>query len=666
VSSGRIRDIVADRFLSNHKWPTAETHRRSFLKPPFRSPLLILLTFLACLAVGRGLLLFSYWPDFDQLSAWGVVSGFLWGLRFDLSITITFIGLPLLLLALPARAVRRPAWQRFWGWLCWGVLVLFVLVIGSDLVYFSFVHRHVGSEIVPALASDAPAVLRMLFDYPLALTAAGGVAVGFGFLWPRLLEAPREALPGRRQDWAVWVCLVPLLVIAIRGGLQFKPVNVVNAFQSGSVAEGYLTLNAPFSAYHSARETRSGTDRAYYSLEDALRNVRDRIEEDGDVWSEPEYPLQRHSVGGGAAVPDSTNIVVLVLESWDALVTDAIRDEVGLEPIGVTPNFDALARDGLLFSRFLASGQRSIEGMAAILASVPTLPGLPYLGTGMEQSRLSFLGDMAAGNGYSSVFVRSAKRGSFYLDAVSALAGFDVYAGAEDILSTGSHSSEPPGFWGAWDFDSLRFLHERRLESERPFLGVFVGSTTHPPFLAPGDEWRLFEPDTDRDRFLNAVHYVDWALGRFMEMAKEGGYYDDTVFVILADQTSGFEEAETVVDRHWIPALVVGPGLPKGSVDERVGSQMDLIPTLVDLFGWTNEHASFGTSLLGAREGAALLKNGELVVQVGAEGWVMHDLTRRVGGEGEEEHLSELEQALLSAVQVAGTLLSRNRLFSGS
>ena len=91
---------------------------------------------------------------------------------------------------------------------------------------------------------------------------------------------------------------------------------------------------------------------------------------------------------------------------------------------------------------------------------------------------------------------------------------------------------------------------------------------------------------------------------------------------------------------------------------------MDLLPTLVDLFGWTNDYASFGTSLIGAREPAALLKNGEMVVQVGAEGWVMHDLTRRIAGEGEEEYV-ELERALLSAVQVTGTPLSQNRLFSG-
>ena len=106
--------------------------RPAGVRPPFRSPLLILVVFLACLVVGRGLLLVSYWSDFDELSAWGLVSGFLWGLRFDLSITLTFIGLPLLMMAVPASSAQAPAWQQSWGWLCWGVLVLFVLTIGGE------------------------------------------------------------------------------------------------------------------------------------------------------------------------------------------------------------------------------------------------------------------------------------------------------------------------------------------------------------------------------------------------------------------------------------------------------------------------------------------------------------------------------------------------------
>ena len=188
---------------------------------------------------------------------------------------------------------------------------------------------------------------------------------------------------------------------------------------------------------------------------------------------------------------------------------------------------------------------------------------------------------------------------------------------------------------------------------------------SHQPFPLPGAQWHLREPETRKDRFLNGVHYVDWALGEFIAIAKDGGYYDDTLFVILADQTSGFQETEEVVERHWVPALLLGPGIPKGVSDDRVASQMDLIPTLLDYFGWNDEHASLGTSLLGDGERAALLKNGESMLRVGANAWVMHDLRRRIAGAGPAHAQASLEQALLAEVQVVSRLLSTNRVYSG-
>ena len=316
----------------------------------------------------------------------------------------------------------------------------------------------------------------MPLDYPGMLALTSMVLVGLAAVWARLLQPPNDEPRYGLADLGVWLALLPLIVIGGRGGLQGKSLNIVNAFHSGSVAEGYLTLNGPFSAIHSGRQT-AAEAHEFLPRDEAVEIARSRLGSESTVWSAAGYPLQRRSpsplLESGAA-----NVVIVVLESWDALVTDSLRVRAGLEPLGITPSFDALVPEGLLFTRFYASGQRSIEGMAALLAGVPTIPGLPYLGAGMEQSRLSYLGQMAKAHGLNTFFVRSAKRFSFRLDGVAPLAGFDYFAGAEDILPTGSHTSEPTNFWGAWDYDSLRFFHERLRDSGGPFLGFFFGSST--------------------------------------------------------------------------------------------------------------------------------------------------------------------------------------------
>jgi phosphoglycerol transferase MdoB-like AlkP superfamily enzyme len=248
---------------------------------------------------------------------------------------------------------------------------------------------------------------------------------------------------------------------------------------------------------------------------------------------------------------------------------------------------------------------------------------------------------------------------------VAALAGFDVYAGAEDILEGPSHTTVPSRYWGAWDFDSLRHLHELLLGAPEPFVGFFFGSSTHQPYPLPGNRWVAFPPGDDENDFLNTVRYVDWSLGQFLRMAMEAGYYDDTLFIILADQTSAFVDAGSLPRRHWIPALLVGPGIPRGEVDAEIASQMDILPTIVDYLGWPQAHASFGESLLGVRRPDALLKNGDLMVRLGPEGWISHDLERRLDGAGSEAGQAELERFLLAETQLLAELLSTNRVYSG-
>lgn len=645
----------------------------SRMRPGARSALLIGLLTLASFSVARVVLFAVYWPVFSDLSALRIVRALVHGMRFDLSIAILVVGLPLMLLLIPARWAQRETWQRPIRWLAYGLVVILLFVMAADLVYFSVARRHLGSELALTLSSDWQAAARMPLEFPLPLAGFLAVVAALALLWRRL---PRGEAGGRRfdwKDWVAWAALLPLAVLGVRGGLQWKPLNMVNAFEYGSVAEGYLTLNGPFSAFHSARNTRRHVTLRAYPWDEAVRRTRSRFVLDRSEWVSDVYPLERRFVDGAAlwrGTPDAAaappNVVILVMESWDALLTDSIRARDGLEPLGLTPNFDALVPRGRLFTRFLSSGQLSIEGLGALLASIPTVPGMPYMGTGLEQSRLAFIGDLAGAHGYQGVFVRSAKRGSFRLDAVASLAGFGTYAGAEDILQEPSHTPVEPGYWGAWDYDSLRYFHERLLEAEKPFIGVFFGSSTHQPFPSPGEQWTVRTPDTREDRFLNAVHYVDWALGRYMEMAREAGYAENTLFVILADQTSAFVPGQTLPDRHRIPALLLGPGIPPAEVDDRVASQMDILPTVVDYLGWTSNHASFGESLLGERRPAALLKNGDTMVRVGPGGWVLHDLRRRIDGGGSEAVQDSLEAALLAEVQVVTRLVVRNHVFSGT
>ncbi|MFV1988369.1 MAG: LTA synthase family protein [Gemmatimonadota bacterium] len=630
--------------------------RRAWIRP-----FVPLFALLVVLLLVRVLLLALYPADFESLSPGQAAGAFLNGLRFDLSISLQLVGLPLLLTVLPLPFARRRWWQKVWGWPAFFLVAAGWLLAIADLVYFPDVHRHIGSDLANSWGSDWDTLVKSLFDFPIPLLVFVVVLALIGRVWGKALNRPPAELAAARNSWIAYAVLVALVGFGFWGGVGQR-IGVIDAFRSGSAAAGYLTMNGPFSAL---RSMENATPRSFEAdLDTSIADVRSRFVLSGESWDSDDRPLQRTATPPlrrpGARPP---NVVVLVLESWDAIVTDALRASAGLDTLGATPVFDALVSDGVLFSRFYSAGQRSLEGLIAMLASYPTLPGIPYLGDATAGIELSFLGRLAKEQGYATHMVRSASKESFNLGSVAELAGFDTYSGAEDIVGGESHTHVPAGKWGAWDFDSLSYLNELLAAEDDPFVAFFFGSSSHTPFLSPGDRWARFPTDTEIGRFHNAVHYVDWSVGRFLSLAKQAGYYDNTIWVITADQGSRMIDAPMSPDRFWIPALIFGPGVPSGRVDDQIASHLDILPTIIDLAGWPVSHSSFGESLFHDREERALLKAGDLVMRIGESGWLLHSLRERVGGVGSTEDLAILENRLLAEAQVLTELFHSNRVF---
>lgn len=636
---------------------------KAFMQKPILRVLGILTLNLLIFFLARISLLLAYRQDFSDLSGSELLMAFLRGLRFDLSIILMVTGIPLLLMLLPGRRAQSRLWQGAFIWTNFGLLLLFLLLLSADLVYFGFVHRHAGPEIT-ALSADAQLLVDMALDgYAWALGLYLLTAFGLFFLWRRIFRL-QDAADGR--FWPRFSLLLFAIIgiaILVRGGLGRKPVDVVDAFADGRPASAYLSLNGPFTMAHSLLNARH-IEAAYFEWSEAVHRTQAQILARGEQFlGGQDYPLLR--ANRGPAPAHKPNIVVLLLESWDAAHVDVLRRQMNLAPFGVTPNFDALSRQGRLFTRFYANGERSMDGLAALLAGIPTLPGTAYLGMGMEQNRMAYLGHMARKEGYETIFLQSSKRQSFHVDSIASMAGFPNYLGAEDIPA-GRHSTQVTER-GAWDHDTFQEASRRFAQAKKPFLGFVFTASTHLPFQSPGERWTKYPADSLEHRFLNSLYYADWALGEFIASAKKAGYYDDTIFVLTADHVSGFiSKSSDVPSLHHVPLLMIAPGLKPG-LDSRIGGQVDVIPTLAQLAHWHTPHSGLGRSLLDNGQGAergTLCVRGNVIERIEDRGWVMHDLRQRIGASSgiRAEDAKAIEERLLAMYQVGHRLLLRNRI----
>ena len=102
------------------------------------------------------------------------------------------------------------------------------------------------------------------------------------------------------------------------------------------------------------------------------------------------------------------------------------------------------------------------------------------------------------------------------------------------------------------------------------------------------------EGEDDRDR---AIRFADYALGNFIATAKQSDYWQDTIFLIVADHDARVFGSELVpVKSFHIPGLILGEGIAPRQ-DERLVSQIDLAPTLLSLMGISDSNPMLGHDL---------------------------------------------------------------------
>ena len=159
--------------------------------------------------------------------------------------------------------------------------------------------------------------------------------------------------------------------------------------------------------------------------------------------------------------------------------------------------------------------------------------------------------------------------------------------------------------WGVSDQDMFgRAIEELdKLDTGEPFYALLQTLSNHTPYALPDP--LPVEPVTGHgslDEHLTAMRYSDWALGQFFEKARKAPWFDQTLFVVVGDHGFGATEQLTEMDlyRFNVPMLLIGPGVTErfGSRRDVVGTQVDMVPTIMGRLGGEVRHQCWGRDLL--------------------------------------------------------------------
>lgn len=280
------------------------------------------------------------------------------------------------------------------------------------------------------------------------------------------------------------------------------------------------------------------------------------------------------------------NVVVVLEESLGSEFLGALHPR----PVSLTPQLDALTREGTLLTRAYSTGNRTIRAIEATTSSLPPLPGISIVRRPQSES-LFTLPELLRSRGYQTLWVYGGRA------LFDGMGRYLTHNGVDRIVQ---QSDYPAGsFKTAWGVDDQAIFDRALAEMDamaatgRPFYTLILSVTNHRPFLYPDGRIPVV-PGLHRRE--NAVRYADYALGRFIRQAREHTFFKDTLFVLMGDHGARvYGAAEIPLASYEVPILFYAPGvIPAGRRIDTLSSSLDVPPTILGVLGMGYDSKFFG------------------------------------------------------------------------
>lgn len=386
----------------------------------------------------------------------------------------------------------------------------------------------------------------------------------------------------RYRELPCFLLIGGLMLIPVRGGFNVAPLNSSFVFfHATNMYANQAAINPVWNfVYELLHKKNADTHYSFMPAEKAMEIVEEAGKTTGDY---PKLLKTRRP-----------NIVFLLLESFTA---NAIEVLGGLPD--VTPNLNALAKEGVLFSNIYATGARSDRGMVAAISALPSNPSLAlinYPNKIMNYPR--FPKDLEA-VGYSTRY--------YYAGDIN-FGSFRSYVtmSFEDMVTEDDFSGEAIANrfkWGVHDEYMFERLGEDLVKAPQPFMYMAFNMSSHEPFTVPGEV--KFPGDDTEHLFMNAIHYSDKCIGEFINKCKETGIWENTLFILMADHgTRHIKHVDpNMPEAYHIPLLLIGGVLNvRDTVVATIGSQTDMIATVLAQLGMDNTPYKYSRNLLAGSE----------------------------------------------------------------
>lgn len=495
------------------------------------------------------------------------------GLQLDIAVAGYITALPLLL-TIVSLFVYMPMRKLFI------VYNLFVaIIIGSAFV--------ADISLYPFWEFKLDASFLLYLDSPTNAFAS----VGTGFIATRLIAfvflvallftllhyaTPKGLRPSKPRVLPLLGLLFTagLLFLGIRGGVGESTNNVGKVYFSNNQFLNHSAVNPIFSFIYSIgkREDYSESYR-FYSPEELNARIDGLYKQDSAISD----TLLNNT---------RPNIITIILEGMSCSLIESMGGAKG-----VTPNFDRLSQEGVLFTQCYANSYRTDRGLICSLSGYLSFPKTSVMKSVIKSQGLSSIASILSKAGYQNTFLYGGDINFTNMKSYFYSTGYDELIADKDfsIKEKGGHR------WGVSDhvtFDSL--LHLVKHRPQEPWHITYLTLSSHEPWTVPYN--RIAD-----NPIANSFAYTDSCLGNFIQRLKESELWDNTLVICMPDHAvigfpKGIDQANE--NRNRIPLLFTGGAVRENRQIATICNQSDLPATLLAQLGLPIESFPFSRNVL--------------------------------------------------------------------
>ena len=511
----------------------------------------------------------------------------LWnGFRFDTAVSTYLLALPLLLLIIGEMGRIRRRW--YYATIHYLVMVLYTVAFfgcAADIPYFCGFFTHIDVAALGWFDTFGTMAGSILGEplYLLYLLAYIAMMVGWWLLgrWIYKLTINNLQITDLPYRWSipVAVLLVGLLFLGMRGTLTKFPLRIGTAYFSNNPFLNQIGINPVFSFFKSIQESGKDSNRPVNLIDS---------EEAAAVWREQrEWEVDSVQCSVFSNQCEGMNVVVVIMESMSAAKTSLWGEAESL-----TPHLDSLMRGALTFREAYTSGIHTHNGIYSTLYSQPAILArqtmrntpMPYV-CGLPQA-------LGAAGYHTAFFVG-------YDENYDNMQGF-MYQNGFDLV-VGEHSypqKESKSTWGLPDHAMFAHVIEHcdSISRRGPFFACCMTCSDHSPYYLPDDI--DFSPHHS-EMTEKMTEYADWSIGQFMRAAATKPWFDNTLFVFVADHGLFLKPVyDMALSHNHAPLLFYAPRRIEPRFVDRLALQIDIAPTLLGFLGLEAPEAMLGVDLM--------------------------------------------------------------------